>query len=235
MLAHQHVEGVLDRWGYLLRTLDAGKLLDEPIPRIEFWQPDRQVYSALEKWVQVPGWDMGGWSDFRKLLDWLSWGLGLCGEMPELEEAKAERLYRDVNLVPMLESPYDYFGAWISERKTPHFNPNAFYPTPHCICEMMVAMMGHDDGDCRSKTVCDPCVGSGRMLLHASNHSLRLYGQDIDPLVVAVCKINMALYAPWGAFPVPESYFGAAAPLPVPDSPQADPFRIDDAGAAWLF
>ena len=39
-------------------------------------------------------------------------------------------------------------------------------------------------------TVNDPCVGSGRLLLHASNISLRLYGQDIDPLAVAMCKIN---------------------------------------------
>ncbi len=51
---------------------------------------------------------------------------------------------------------------------------------------------------------------SGRMLLHASNYSLNLWGQDIDPLAVAMCKINGALYAPWLTFPLPASILGTA-------------------------
>jgi hypothetical protein len=43
------------------------------------------------------------------------------------------------------------------------------------------------------------------MLLHASNFSLCLFGQDIDPLAVAMCKSDGVLYAPWLAFPLPES------------------------------
>lgn len=42
------------------------------------------------------------------------------------------------------------------------------------------------------------------MLLHASNYSMRLYGQDKDGLVVDIAKINMAIYAPWGVCPLPE-------------------------------
>lgn len=41
------------------------------------------------------------------------------------------------------------------------------------------------------------------MLLHASNFSLNLWGTDIDPLVIAACKINGVLYAPWLAFRFP--------------------------------
>jgi len=72
----------------------------------------------------------------------------------------------------------------------------------------MVRLTLHDlaaaDNDLRLKSVCDPCVGSGRMLLHASNFSLRLYGQDIDPVAISMCKTNGALYAPWLAFPLPD-------------------------------
>ncbi len=71
--------------------------------------------------------------------------------------------------------------------------------------------MSRED-DLRSKKVSDPALGTGRMLLHASNYSLRMYGQDIDPLVVKISKINGALYAPWMSFPLPASFFGNDVP-----------------------
>jgi hypothetical protein len=110
----------------------------------------------------------------------------------------------------------------------------------------MVRMTLHESEkegrDPRVLSVCDPCVGSGRMLLHASNFSLNLWGQDIDPVAVAMCKINGALYAPWLAFPLPESVLGTAmipppASLPVPETPAQDlrVFRVDDHGQPLLF
>ena len=51
--------------------------------------------------------------------------------------------------------------------------------------------------------VCDPCVGSGRMLLGMASQFepwmvqtglVQFYGQDIDPLMVRLSKINCALY-----------------------------------------
>jgi hypothetical protein len=99
--------------------------------------------------------------------------------------------------------------------------------------------------DPRLETVLDPCVGTGRMLLHASNLSYCLYGCDIDPLVAMITRINGALYAPWLAFPFSESILGVAlpppppAPLPVPKEHQpadnAPLFRCDDHGQGLLF
>lgn len=212
ILIHHQYSAVADRWGYHFRTLEAGHLLDEPIPQIAFGPSDAKVFSLLQEWVRLIGRDCGGWSDFRILLDWLSWGLALSHEAPRLNGDVNEQLYRQVNLGPLLECPYDHLGEFVSIHKANGWNPTGFYPTPHSVVECMVRMMMHDahqEGrDPRTLSVCDPCVGSGRMLLHSSNFSLCLYGQDIDPLAIAMCKINGALYAPWMSFPLPPSIIG---------------------------
>ncbi len=243
---HGLVPAVADRWGYHLRTLEVGKLLDEPIPQIAFGPPDKKVFSLLHDWSRLIGRDCGGWGDFRTLLDWLGWGLALGRDEPRLKDAVNEKLYRQVNLGPLLVKPHDYLGEYVAAGKSRGWNPTGFYPTPHALVECLVRMTIHDERkegrDPRLLSVRDPCVGSGRMLLHASNISLRLFGQDIDPLAVAMCKVNGALYAPWLSFPLPDSILGRHVPappasLPVPDPPPADVpvFRVDDRGQGLLF
>jgi len=244
---HETIPSVSNRWGYHLRTLEAGRLLDEPIPQIIFGSADTKVFSLLHDWSGLIGWDCGGWSDFRTLLDWLCWALALAKEEPRLSEEVHEKLYRQVNLVPLLETPYDYLGEHVSAGKARGWNPTAFYPTPHPVVECMVRITMHDTGvgdgrDPRTYSVCDPCVGSGRMLLHASNFSLNLHGQDIDPLAVGMCKINGALYAPWLSFPLPDSILGKHVLPPLTDLPAPERlpdgvpvFFVDDHGQGLLF
>ena len=141
---------------------------------------------------------------------------------------------------PLLERPYDYLGEYVAAGKAGGWNPTGFYPTPHNVVECMVRMTMHDapaEGrDPRRLSVCDPAVGSGRMLLHTSNFSLCLYGQDIDPLAVAMCKVNGALYAPWLSFPLPESFLGTSDARPPASNHEAEPtegvrlYRTDDHG-----
>lgn len=237
ILIHETCPSVADRWGYHLRTLEAGQLLDEPIPQIAFGEPDKRVASNLHEWSALIGQDCGGWSDFRTLLDWLLWGLALSKDEPRLTEQVNEKLYRNVDLGPMLERPYDYLGDFVAQGKAKGWNPTAFFPTPHNVVELMVQMTMADnrvDGrDPRLRSVNDPCVGSGRMLLHASNFSLNLFGQDIDPRAVAMCKINGALYAPWLTFPLPESILGAR--ITDPSSNDAPIIHIHDPGLRLLF
>jgi hypothetical protein len=57
MLIHENHPAVPDRWGYHLRTLEAGRLLDEPIPQIAFGPPDNKVFSLLHDWSQLIGRD----------------------------------------------------------------------------------------------------------------------------------------------------------------------------------
>lgn len=200
-----------DRWGYLqaihLCWGGAGYPDPGPIPQVRFDHRDPAVLKALENAIRIAGekrhgW---GWSALRAFLDWLGWGLGTITEEPrELDDEIQEKLYRTFDLGPWLCSPYDYLATYICESQGRGWNPHAFFPTPHNVCEMMVAMqMGNDDADIRGRSVHDPAMGTGRMLLHASNYSLRLYGQDIDRMMVACTKINGALYAPWIVAPPP--------------------------------
>jgi hypothetical protein len=113
----QHCPAIA-RWFYHLETHMAGRLLDKPIPQLSFSHParierevtkgkkkERSVSSVKREWSQIEDWsriigrDMGGWSDFSVLLDWLQWGFGLVKTEPQIEEAKAERLF------PSLISP----------------------------------------------------------------------------------------------------------------------------------
>jgi hypothetical protein len=64
------------------------------------------------------------------------------------------------------------------------------------VCQMMVEMQMAGE-DMRDKTVCDPALGTGRMLLAASNFSYRLYGMDISETVVKACLVNGFALAPW--------------------------------------
>jgi hypothetical protein len=199
--------GIGGRWDYWYRTMTAGRLLSEPIPKITFCDTgDKQVFKSIEQWVRIVDRYAGGWSAVDKLLDWFLWGFGHLKQEPQLSAELNENLYRQVNIGPLLLKPYDYLGAWIAMQKG-NWNPNGFYPTPHSVVECMVRMTMEEHEDARTKTVMDPCVGSGRMLLHASNYSLRLYGVDIDPTLVKLTYVNGALYVPWILRPFPERFF----------------------------
>lgn len=199
--------GMVDRWGYYLECLDLGRLPDHPIPQVYF-ERDKHAAHLLTRWINILDEHSGGWSSMRDLVDFLSFALGTERRDPNLPDKVSERLYREINLVPWLVHPYDYLGEYIAARRGSGWNPNAFYPTPASVVRAKASMIFADAGDCRAKTVLDPACGTGRLLLEASNYSLRLYGQDVDPLMVQICKINGALFAPWMAFPLPESVFG---------------------------
>jgi hypothetical protein len=207
LLCEEHPD-VPKRWEHWFATMSAGKLLDEPIPQIQFSSTyNGEGTKVIDKCVRLIDAHYGSWSSVGKLMEWLLWGFGLSDSLPDLGDKLHEQLYRTFNLGPLLLKPADYLGQWIAEQRSNGWNPTGFFPTPHEVCEMMCQMNFQDGQDHRSKTVCDPALGTGRMLLHASNYSYRLYGNDIDNTVLMGCKINGALYAPWMIRPFPESYF----------------------------
>jgi hypothetical protein len=213
------------RWAHYMRTLEAGYLLDEPIPQVHFADsPTAAGVKMLEKCVDLLAYRDSHWSAFEAFVHWLVWGLAVSRTRPGMEEASSEALYRIFNFEPLLLHPHDYLGYLLSERRGKGWNPHAYYPTPHAVCELMTQMTfggGESDhkrgNDPRLRVVCEPAAGTGRMLLHASNFSYRLYGMDIDPTAVTICLCNGAFYAPWLAFPLPQQIIG----LTLPASPLA--------------
>ncbi len=205
------------RWDYWCETYQAGKLLDRPIPRIEFDQvyggptskPTAQKFLIHALNSICPGQGFEGWSAwtyFDYFLDWVLFGLGHPGHQNEPKEpvdGASMRLYQTFDLGPLILSPSDYLGELLAMN---HWGRGqGFFPTPLHVCEVMCRMImasSEDSGkDERMSTICDPCLGTGRMLLVASNYSLRLFGQDINSTVIRAALFNAYLYAPWMAKP----------------------------------
>lgn len=201
------------RWEYWFAIHLEGALPEAPIPPLD-WDlygadggkighgPGRRM---LERCLESISGTWRGWSTWNEmnyLLDWLLFGFGAQDvELPQEPYGAAGasmRLYQLFDLWPLLLWPYDHWADLLAE--TNYGRGQGFFATPHNVVEMMVQMT-MTGRDCRAETVNDPAVGSGRMLLHASNHSLRLFGQDIDATLCKVCRVNGYLFAPWLAKP----------------------------------
>lgn len=76
------------------------------------------------------------------------------------------------------------------------YGENGQYLTPDAITALMGQLVtSHGEVDGRSKSVCDPCVGSGRMLLSVAeqHRNWEFIGQDVDIRCVRMTAINLAL------------------------------------------
>jgi hypothetical protein len=169
------------------------------------------------------------WDVFKALVQWIGWALSTRRRPPDLfadmrrNERSARRagveeriekmnayLYQNLKLDDWLITPDDHLGNFLAEQKGKGWNPHAFYPTPMEVCQVMASLTYGTQGkthDLRGMTACDPCIGTGRTMLTAADYSMRIAGQDIDGLAIAICYINGALYAPWITFPLPERLF----------------------------
>lgn len=201
------------RWNYWARCYEADdELPPTPIPRLELLSlPHPATRRMLEATLNcIPthsSWrTWSGWSYFDFFLDWMLFGLGHKGQ-PETPQppggcnGASDRLYQVFCLDAMLLWPHDYFGDLLCESS--YGKQQGFYPTPHTICDFMVQMACDGKRDVRTETVLDPCVGTGRFLLYASNHSLRLYGMDIDATLCKATLVNGYCYVPWLVRPIP--------------------------------
>ena len=222
------------RWDHWMRTMEAGHVLDEPIPQIDFCgagnaHVGRMHEKSLDSIAHYGGWQ--GWDSWRLFdyyLDWLLYGFGDARQktLPdEPSEGAFSRLWQVFCLEAMIAWPTDMFGDLMAENR--YGRGAGFFPTPECVVELMTRMTFPPDEDFRTKAVCDPCVGTGRMLLHASNYSYRLYAQDINPTVLKACIVNGYCFAPWLVRPFSflKDMPGDAVEQPVTAAPPAPPSR----------
>lgn len=191
-----------ERWLWWLQCL-AKKTIEEPIPQIQF-SPigNNETRKHMEKAIEHLSERTYSWNALGDFIDWILWGLGK-GDFPNIDEEVHNWLYRYFQIGRLQQFPHDYLGDIIAERKSNGWNPNAFFPTPENVVNFMVKMQfgnGNEEKSIFNKTL-DPAVGTGRFLMYGSNHTVQLYGIDIDPTMVKVCMINMFLYAPWAVMP----------------------------------
>lgn len=222
--------GRAGRWGWWLEAMETGEL-PGPIPRLDFQEPSRAAENNLERCAQRLSQEVWGSSVPGLLIDWLAWGLAVSDEPARLRPDAEEWLYRELCVDTWLEHPADYLGWIMCEYKGRGKDPTGFFPTPMGVTQLMAEIVAHDTRNVFA-SVNDPCVGTGRMLLAAANFSVRLSGQDINPVCVKATLVNGALYAPWLAFPLPKMRGeGEAAELPLG---LAAP-TFDEAGQGLLF
>ena len=198
------------RWEYWTALQTCPRLPALPIPEMDFYDT---AHGATRKMIEksldcIPRhgqWQtMGSWEYVRYFFDWLLWGFGHAGQ-PEAPaephgcEGASMRLYQVFNLCAMQLHPYDYFADLLADSS--YGRRQGFFPTPMPVCQMMAAML-MEGKDCRTETVCDPCCGTGRFPLVASNYSLRLYAQDIDGTLIKATLVNGYCYAPWLPKPI---------------------------------
>ncbi|MCW3051835.1 MAG: hypothetical protein JWN14_1005 [Chthonomonadales bacterium] len=198
------------RWEYWCEGMERGALPDGPIPKVDWIhmanpRTEKMLETALNTVPQHGSWQtMGSTEYFRYFLSWLLWGFGHPGYDEPTEPVGCEgaslRLYQVFNLCAWMLWPYDYLGNLLAESA---YRGQGFFPTPMNVCQMTTDMLMGTGEDMRLRTVCDPCVGTGRFLLTASNYSLRLYGQDIDQMMCQATLVNGYLYAPWLVKPFP--------------------------------
>lgn len=197
--------GAPGRWGWWLRALTTGEL-PGPIPQLRLSEPSTgdAAYKSLDR---ACSWLSQESSHALPLVtEWLAWGLAVADEPAHgLTPKIAEHLYRELSLDGWIERPADYLGLLFSEWGSKGARAaSGFYPTPQDLVRVMAQLTGGTAETDPWTATHDPCVGTGRMLLEASNWSLRLCGQDINRLCVLATLINGAVYAPWLSFPLPD-------------------------------
>lgn len=192
------------RWQYWLGILKKGSIEDAgPIPQIKFQVHSPGIEIGRKMLAKLAGYNH---DSARNLIDWLLWGFGdpIITERPKIDPAEERFFYENFDLMVLLANPTDYFSQYAID----HLRQDGvagYFPTPLNVCQFMVEMQvaDHFEPDKppmpTNKKVLDPCVGAGAMLLPASNYFLRLYGTDINLLMIKLCKLHMWLYAPWGA------------------------------------
>lgn len=211
-------ESVAPRWPFYFRLLAAGRLLDEPIPRLDLVEPavqKKNPHGQLGKLVEKLGRELGyGERALNALVEWLAFALAVDfdGTPPDLPESVQSMLYREFDPSPLLVTPQDVLGSMLEEfrGKGTAKRASGFFLTSPTLCEFMTQAAAADaSGDLRTYETYEPACGSSRQLLAASNYSLALAGQDIDRECVLISRVNAALFCPWLAWPLPVSLLGA--------------------------
>jgi len=190
-----------NRWGYWQDAVEHDRIPHEPIPMIDFdaanSYPKREVQKNLCDCLDYASHDTS--SVLEKFVDWILWGLGCKRNIafPNISEKVDDHWYRTFNLGLFYVEPADHWAEIAQEYNVG--SGTGFFATPTPVVKLMTQItMGPSPTHAhKSKSVMDPCCGTGSMLLAASNYSLNLYANDVHPLIYKMMLINAYVYIPW--------------------------------------
>jgi len=190
------------RWEYWTKAVMADRIPEEPIPFVHFQSPHSYPEGLVSKNIKLCL-DYAEYSSSNVLelfIDWILWGFNQGERFPQVNEKTDDYWYRTFNLGLFYKEPADHLALLAANRNVG--KTGGYFPTPANVVEMMVRMNfgSEPKPEHKNLSVCDPCSGSGIMLLYASNYSLNLYGMDINPLITKIAHVNSFIYVPWLAY-----------------------------------
>lgn len=209
---HGHLRGGLyaadalttGRWRYWLDIRATQVVVGKPIPQVRFLTPGDKGYQLtlemLEYCLDVPGYHDTA-KRFYNFIDWIlySYGSPLVNDISHIPDTQSGYWYKNFRAQLMLMYPGDYFADLTQSLYGKSSNVHSFFPTPAHVATFMASAAFREapSEEAKYKEVCDPCCGTGALLLPASNHSLRITGIDIDENMVKICTLNGYHYIPW--------------------------------------
>jgi len=190
------------RWYFYAESILRNKIV-LPIPQIEFGEPSNDAKKNLKECIDYAA-SKGyfGSKAVELLMEWILWGFGdpIQEKPPEISDEINKFWYTKFNFGLMMQHPADYMAWMLGEYG--HKGGPGWFATPLPVCQMISDITNNDTKPWQS--VMDPCVGTGSMLLPASNKSLNLYGNDISTTMVKAAHINGWLFVPWLVKPFPK-------------------------------
>ncbi|MBX2989139.1 MAG: N-6 DNA methylase [Bdellovibrionaceae bacterium] len=189
------------RWQWYSRLIFFKEIPKDPFPQIHFiddhdGRARRLVDSCLRPFSDV------GMDELLKFL-LNRFGYSECRDLPPLiKKHHVEHWEATFDVATAISLDRDVFGDAYSDCMGKGLRSGTgYFPTPISVCRL-IADMTLTQADLFS-TVHDPCVGSGRMLLPASNRSLFLSGMDVNPVCIRMTLVNGFLFAPQIVIPPP--------------------------------
>jgi type I restriction-modification system DNA methylase subunit len=197
-------EKTTKRWEWHLNNLTKNKII-LPIPQIKFLETvepnTMKMLRTMTNTIKEEG--HYGSQAAEKLVEWLAWGFAIkdVNNFPITQKVN-DKLKEQFKLQSLLENPSDYFAVLLAE--SGHSGGPGWFGTPMNITTMMTQILFNKENPKPWEGMNEPCLGTGSMLLPASNYCLNMTGQDISPIMILTAKVNFTLYIPWAVVPYPD-------------------------------
>lgn len=173
-----------------------------PYPKIEFAEvfPDQAPpMKMLRDCLRPTG------ARFEDLIEWALYKCGAFDIRNPPRRADQDLLShweKTFDLKIMLDHPGDWLGHFyeVHVASASLRSATGFFSSPAALCKLMVSL--NPPG--LTESVHEPCCGSGRILMAASNYSVNLSGNDVNPTLCRIAELNGWIYVPWLVMPCRE-------------------------------